>query len=56
MVQSSRMNVTLPKFLKEAIWFVAEQRGCSQAEVVKLALYEHLKWFLEAENAEVKEK
>ena len=56
MVQSPRMIVTLPKFLKEAISLVAEQRGCSQSEVVKLALYEHLKWFLDVDHAEVKEQ
>ncbi|GEM_PF-3362961 len=46
MTQNKRFLVTLPQGLRRAMKLAAENRGCSQAEIVKAALYQHLKEFV----------
>lgn len=43
-----KLLVTLPKKLKETLAKVAAVRNCSQAEIVRAALYQHLRKELEA--------
>ena len=47
-----RLILTLPKALKRVVEKAAEHRNCSQAEIVKAALYEHLANFLVEDNQE----
>jgi len=47
---STRFIVTLPTGLRRVLKTAAGHRGCSQAEVVKAALYGHLKDFLVEDN------
>ncbi len=39
----TRLIITLPDVLKKAITLSSILRGCSQAEVIRTALYEHLR-------------
>lgn len=53
MSKKPRLIFTLPLALKQAVEQAAEHRGCSQAEIVKAALYEHLRQFLSIYDKEV---
>jgi len=53
MVESKRFIVTLPQGLQRAMRMAAEYRGCSQSEVVRAALYEHLKDFVSEDSGQV---
>jgi len=45
-----KINLVVPPALKRAVKEAAEHRGCSVAEVIKAALYEHLKEFIAEDN------
>lgn len=50
MSKNPRLILTLSKGLKRVVKYAAEYRGCSQAEIVKSALYDHLKEFISLDN------
>jgi len=50
MGESPKFIVTLPPALKRVVEKAAQHRGCSQAEIVKAALYEHLREFIDVDN------
>lgn len=52
MKPQNRFIVTLTPALKRVLERASKHRGCSQAEVIKSALYEHLDAFLRADNEE----
>ena len=52
MVESDRLILSLPEALRRVLRKASEHRGCSQAEIVRTALYEHLKDFLQEDNKE----
>jgi metal-responsive CopG/Arc/MetJ family transcriptional regulator len=45
-----RIIISLPDALKRVIEKAAKHRGCSQAEIIRTALYTHLKDFLSKDN------
>jgi metal-responsive CopG/Arc/MetJ family transcriptional regulator len=45
----TRMIITIPKNVKRAIEMASAVRGCSESEVVRTALYYHLKEYIELE-------
>jgi hypothetical protein len=45
-LKKQKLLITIPVALKRAVEKAAEYRGCSQAEIVRTALYEHLKSFV----------
>ena len=45
-----RIIITLPPALKRVLENASEHRGCSQTEVIKSALYEHLRNFIEKDD------
>ena len=49
-----RMIISLPDALRRIIEKAAKHRGCSQAEIIRTALYAHLKDFLSKDNQERK--
>ena len=42
METKNRLIVSLPSALKRIVEKSAKHRGCSQAEIIRAALYEHL--------------
>lgn len=52
MKPQNRFILTLTPALKRVLERASKHRGCSQAEVIKSALYEHLDTFLRADNEE----
>ena len=49
-MKKSRLIITLPDALKRTINKASKRRGCSKAEIVRTALYDHLKEFIEVDN------
>jgi metal-responsive CopG/Arc/MetJ family transcriptional regulator len=45
-----RVIISLPDALKRVVEKAAKHRGCSQAEIIRTALYTHLKYFLSKDN------
>jgi len=50
MIETSKLLVCLPEALRRVLRKASEHRGCSQAEIIRTALYEHLKDFLQEDN------
>ena len=48
---NNRFIMNVPEALKRAVKNAAQYRKCSQAEVVRAALYGHLKSFIEKDEA-----
>lgn len=46
----SRLIVSFPEALIRVIRKASKHRGCSQAEIIRTATYEHLKDFLSEDN------
>lgn len=46
----TRMIITIPKNVKRAIETASVIRECSESEVVRIALYYHLKEYIEKEE------
>lgn len=49
-MENKRILVSLPQALRRVIKRAAEHRGCSQAEIIRAALYEHLSDLLKEDN------
>lgn len=49
-LKKEKLLITIPVALKRAIVKAALYRGCSQAEIVRTALYAHLKDFVAEED------
>lgn len=50
METKKRLIISLPQALRRVIRKAAEHRGCSQAEIIRTALYSHLEDFLSKDN------
>lgn len=50
MMKKEKLLITMPVALKRATINAAKYRGCSQAEIVRTALYDHLKGFVEEQD------
>jgi hypothetical protein len=49
-MKKEKLLITMPVALKRATINAARYRGCSQAEIVRAALYSHLKGFVEEQD------
>lgn len=49
-MKKEKLLITMPMALKKATINAARYRGCSQAEIVRTALYDHLKGFVAEED------
>lgn len=50
MKKDRRILITLPDGLRRVVRQSAEHRGCSQAEVVRASIYNHLRDFVEKDD------
>jgi len=46
-LKKEKFLITLPVALKRAVIKAASYRGCSQSEIIRTALYDHLRDFVE---------